>query len=68
MLKSMEGEKFMKYTEPKCKKSEAQRPPVTANFAPPPVEQPMSSAAAEDADEENDVSEEPAGPTGQSKA
>ena len=58
----------MKYTEPKCEKSEAPTPPVTANFAPPPVEQPTALAPADAADEDDDVSKGPPGQAGRSQA
>lgn len=51
----------MNYKQPKSEKANASKPPVTANFAPPPVEQPVSATPAEDADEEDDTSEGQAG-------
>ena len=58
----------MKYALPKSEKSEGAKLPVTANFAPPPVEQPTSLAPSKDADEEDDENEAPARQPGNPKA
>jgi hypothetical protein len=44
----------MEYTRPKCEKAEAAKPPISANFAPPPVEQPAPPRPAKRQDSETE--------------